>query len=175
MTFLDYVVLTVVIISTAFGATKGILKGSIAVLSAVFGLIIAACFYEYAAGFIGFFVSTTRVAEFLGYIAIFLAVIIGGAFLSYRLRRGIKGTVLSRADHLMGASFGLLRGWLICSVLYLGLTAFPARLDAVERAWLGPVLLEGSRVIVYLASPQVRERFFEGYEKVQAVWEKQDP
>jgi hypothetical protein len=54
------------------------------------------------------------------------------------------------------------------------LTAFPVKLDAVERAWLGPVLLEGTRVIVYLTSPQVRERFFEGYETVQAVWDKQD-
>jgi hypothetical protein len=72
----------------------------------------------------------------------------------------------------MGAAFGLLRGWLICSVIYLALTAFPLRPAAVEHARFAPALIEGTRVIAYLTSPELRERFFDGYEKVRKPQEQ---
>ncbi|MFY9571832.1 MAG: hypothetical protein WAV20_10575, partial [Blastocatellia bacterium] len=54
--------------------------------------------------------------------------------------------------------------------IYLALTAFPGRPEAVERATFGPALLEGTRVIAYLTSREVRQRFFNGYETVKQLW-----
>jgi membrane protein required for colicin V production len=172
MTALDYLVLIVVLASVASGAAKGILRSVISVLSAVVGLVAAGYLYGYAGSVIEIFGPTPEAADLIGFAAVFLGVVIGGALLTWWLRRGLKGARLSWVDHLAGAGFGLARGWLICSAVYLALTAFPLRLGAVERAAFAPALLEGARVIAYLGSRQLREEFWKGYATVRRLWEQ---
>ena len=105
---------------------------------------------------------------------IFVAVLAVGALLTFWLRSRLRRARLGWVDHLMGAGFGLLRGWLICSVVYLALTAFPLRPVAVERAMFGPVLLEGTHVVAYLASQDLRRRFSSGYETIKELWGQQE-
>jgi membrane protein required for colicin V production len=171
MTILDYFVLIVIVASTALGAARGILKGLISLLSAVVGLVAAAYLYPYAAFLVESF-TTERSANLLAFIAIFLATIIAGVAFSIWLRRRVKRARMDWMDRALGAAFGLLRGWLLCSVLYLALTAFPVKLEAVERARFAPALLEGTRVIAYLTSKELREKFLEGYKTVRELWEK---
>jgi len=171
MTVLDYFVLLVLVASIASGATRGIIKGIISVSSAVAGLVLAAQLYPYAARLTSGFVSTARAANLLGFVAVFLIVLVCGSLLARWLRGGLKRARLNWLDHLMGAAFGLARGWLVCSAIYLALTAFPIKIEAVERAAFAPALLEGTRVITYLTSPELRERFLSGYTMVQALWE----
>ncbi|MFY9607420.1 MAG: CvpA family protein [Blastocatellia bacterium] len=170
MTVLDYFVLIVVVATVASGATRGILKGIVSVASALAGLVLAAQFYAYAA--IPFFAvgSTGHWANFLGFATIFVAMLFAGSWLTGWLRSGLRRARLSWLDHLVGAGFGLMRGWLICSAVYLALTAFPLRPAAVERAVLAPVLLEGTHVIAYLTSEDMRQRFLNGYESVKRLW-----
>jgi membrane protein required for colicin V production len=172
MTFLDYFVLTVVIISTAFGALKGILKGVFSLVSMLIGLFAAIYFYGFAALIFKSFVATERSANLLGFIFVFLLFMIAGSFLSGRLRGALKRARLDWLDQALGASFGFIRAWLFCSVLYLALTAFPVRLEAVQKATFAPLLLEGTRIISYLASPELREKFFSGYNTVKDLWEQ---
>ena len=170
MTLLDYFVVIVVVVSVASGSTKGIIKGIISVTSAVAGLIAAAHLYEYAAALFGGLVSTPRAANLLGFVAVFLTVLVAGGLASRWLRGRLKRARLRWVDRMLGAVGGLFRGWLVCSVVYLALTAFPVRLETVERAVFAPVLLEGTRVIAYLTSSELRESFFTGYERVQGLW-----
>ena len=170
MTILDYFVLIVVVASVASGATRGLIKGIISVASALAGLVLAAQLYPYAASLLSGFVSTSRSANLLGFVAVFLAVMAGGSLLARFVRGGLKRARLDWVDHTLGAGFGLARGWLICSVIYLALTAFPVKIEAVERATFAPALLEGTRVIAYLTSSELRERFLSGYTTVQQLW-----
>lgn len=174
MTILDYFVLIVVALSIASGTIKGILKGIISISSAIAGLIAAAYLYDHAATLFRGFASTARAANLLGFVAVFLLVLLAGSFLARWLRRGLKRARLNWVDRALGAVFGFVRGWLICSVIYLALTAFPVRLEAVEQAAFAPVLLEGTRVISYLTSSELREQFLDGYARVQALWEQEN-
>jgi membrane protein required for colicin V production len=169
MTVLDYFVLLVVVASVASGATKGIIRVIVSVAFTVAGLVVAAYSYTYAASLLRIFVAA-RLADLLGFVAVFLLVLVAGSLFSRWLRGGLKRARLGWIDHALGAAFGFLRGWLICSVIYLALTAFPLKPEAVERATFGPALLEGTRVIAYLTSRELRERFFSGYEAVKQLW-----
>jgi membrane protein required for colicin V production len=169
MTVLDYFVLLVVVASVTSGATKGIIRVIVSVAFTVAGLIVAAYLYTYSAGLLRIFVAA-RLANLLGFAAVFLLVLVTGSLVSRWLRGGLKKARLGWIDHALGGAFGLVRGWLICSVIYLALTAFPLKPEAVERATFGPALLEGTRVIAYLTSPDLRERFFNGYETVKEIW-----
>ncbi len=172
MTILDYFVLIVVVASVAMGAAKGIIKGVISILSALAGLVVAAQVYPYAASLFSGFVSTARAANLIGFVAVFLIVLVAGSLLARWLRGGLKRARLDWLDHVLGAAFGLARGWLVCSVVYLALTAFPVKLEAVERAAFAPALLEGTRVIAYITSSDLRERFLNGYAMIQGMWEQ---
>lgn len=169
MTVLDYFVLLVIVASVASGATKGIIRVIVSVAFTVAGLVVAAFAYPYAAGLLRIF-AAARLADLLGFAAVFLLVLVAGSLTSRWLRGGLKRARLGWIDHLLGAVFGFLRGWLICSVIYLALTAFPLKPRAVEQATFGPALLEGTRVIAYLTSRELRERFYGGYETVKQLW-----
>ena len=169
MTVLDYFVLLVVVASVASGATKGIIRVIVSVAFTVAGLVVAAYAYTFAASVLRIFVAA-RLADLLGFVMVFLIVLVTGSLCSLWLRSGLKRARLGWVDHALGSVFGLLRGWLICSVIYLALTAFPLRPEAVERATFGPALLEGTKVIAYLTSRELRERFFSGYEIVKQYW-----
>ena len=52
----------------------------------------------------------------------------------------------------------------------MGLTAFPIRIEAVERSVFAPVLVEGTRALAYLGSEEFREQFREGYDVLQRLW-----
>jgi membrane protein required for colicin V production len=169
MTVLDYFVLLIVVASVASGATKGIIKVVTSVAFTVAGVVIAAYSYSYAASVLRIFVAA-RVADLLGFVLVFLLVLVAGSLLAWWLRRGLKRGRLGWVDHVFGGVFGFLRGWLICSVIYLALTAFPGKPEAVEKATFGPALLEGTRVVAYLTSRELRERFLNGYETVKQLW-----
>ncbi|HWN98404.1 MAG TPA: CvpA family protein [Blastocatellia bacterium] len=174
MTVLDYFVLIVVVASVASGATRGILKGIISVASSLAGLVLAAQFYAYAAIPFAAMKATAQWSSLLGFVTVFVAVLAAGSLLTLWLRSRLKRARLTWVDHLMGAGFGLLRGWLICSAIYLALTAFPVRPVAVERAVFAPVLIEGTHVVAYLTSEDMRQRFLSGYQTVKKLWGQQE-
>ncbi|HKV37967.1 MAG TPA: CvpA family protein [Blastocatellia bacterium] len=174
MTALDYFVLIVTGISFILGAWRGIVKESISILSVVLGLIGAGCLYAYAGHALRLIVPSEPVANLAGFILIFVAAVVAGAVLTWLLRRVLRGLMLGWVDHLLGAGFGLVRGWLISSVVYLALTAFPARIDTVESARFAPALLEGTRVVVLLTPMDLRERFVDGYRLINDVWGKDE-
>ena len=171
MTVLDFLVLLVVSASVVSGAIKGIIRVIVSVAFTVIGLVLAAHSYMYAAAMLRVFVSAW-LANLLGFIAVFLVVAAAGSFLSWRLRGALKQARMSWMDHAFGGVLGLVRGWLICSVVYLALTAFPLKPEAVERAYFAPVLLEGTRIIAYLTSAELRERFYDGTETVRQLWQE---
>jgi membrane protein required for colicin V production len=169
MTVLDYFVLLVVIASVASGAIKGIIRVTFSVAFTLAGLVVAAQLYPYAASLLRLFV-VAWLADLLGFVGLFVLVLVAGGLASRWLRVGLKRARLGWVDHFLGGAFGLLRGWLICSVIYLALTAFPSKPEAVRQATFGPALLDGTRVIAYLTSRELRERFFSGYETVKQLW-----
>jgi membrane protein required for colicin V production len=168
MTPLDYFVVLVAGVSFFLGFWRGFVKSAISFASTICGLIAAAYLYPYAGKAVGVFVSHP-VADFIGFVGIFVLILLAGALLSRTLRYALRRAHLGWADRILGGAFGLLRAWIICSAVYLALTAFPFRIDAVEKAEFSPVLLQGTRVIAYVTSSEMRARFLSGYASVASA------
>ena len=170
MTILDYIVLTVTALLAIAGWRRGALRGIFAIGAALVGLVLASNFYAAAGVALSGLITTRPAADLLGFAVIFLLTLATGALMAYRLRKALKRAKLSWVDRAAGASLGLLRAWLVCSALYMGLTAFPIRIEAVERSVFAPVLVEGTRALAYLGSEEFREQFREGYDVLQRLW-----
>ena len=89
MTVLDYFVLLVVLASVASGTIKGIIREIVSVAFTVAGLVLAAHSYEYAASLLRIFVPA-RLADLLGFVAVFVFVLVAGSLSSRWLRGRLK-------------------------------------------------------------------------------------
>ncbi len=77
-----------------------------------------------SAGFLLPYVSHKGVANFIGFLLIFLGVVLLGALVGNLLGLLLKWAGLSWLNRLMGGVFGLLRGLVFAIVLVLALMAF---------------------------------------------------
>jgi membrane protein required for colicin V production len=170
VTALDIIVLVIAALSAAAGWRRGILRAAFAIVAALAGLVLAAHFYGPVGALVAVLTTTQRAADLLGFALIFVTSLVAGAYGGYRLRKALERAKLSWVDRALGLGLGLARAWLVSSALYLGLTAFPVRFEAVERARLAPALVEGTRVLAYLGSAELRRRFLEGYDALQRMW-----
>ena len=70
---------------------------------------------------------------------------------------------VKKGDRVLGGAFGLLRGWEVCSILYLALTAFPVKISSVTEARTAPILAQGAKMLGIFTSQEMRTRFYESY------------
>jgi membrane protein required for colicin V production len=170
MTVFDLFVLAIVGASVAAGALRGFVRALIASAGLAVGFLIASYTYVQAGAFIKSFglVESIEAAHAAGFLLMFGVVLLAGFVLGQTARAGLRRARLEWFDRALGAVFGFVRGAAVCSVVYLALTAFPVRLEAVTRARTGPALAEGARLLALCASGDVRARFLTQYKHLFA-------
>ena len=170
MTVFDLFVLAIVGASVAAGALRGFVRALITSLGLVAGVVVATHTYRAAGGFLRGFgvVESIETAHAAGFLLMVGVVLAGGFVLGETARAGLRRARLEWFDRALGAGFGFVRGAAVCSVVYLALTAFPVRLEAVAQARTGPALAEGARLLALCTSDDVRARFLAQYQHLFA-------
>ena len=169
---LDWIVVVIVASSVISSVLKGFAREAISLAAVILGLLLASWFYPQAGSLVSAYVKTQEIASLVGFILIFLGVLLAGAVISFVVTKFLRVVDLQWFDRLLGAAFGLARGWLVGSVIFLGLTAFPVQIEVVQHATLGPYLLMSARVLAVITPAPLKEQFLEGYDKVRSLWEK---
>ena len=165
MTFFDFLVLALVASSVVSGALRGIVRALLTGAALIVGLLIAARGYGVASAILRGLglVQSKETANAVGFLFVALAVFAAGFFAGRLISGGLRRLHLEWLDRLLGGAFGLLRGWAVCSVLYLALTAFPVRLSSVAEARTAPLLAVGAKMLSVFTSQEVRTRFYKSY------------
>ena len=168
--FLDWTIITLVFISMAGSFVKGFAREVIILVSVVIGIVLASWSYPIIGDFFLRYVRTENIASILGFITVFIATLLVGTIVSYLMHRFVRLTHLQWFDRLLGAAFGLIRGWIIAAMLILLLTAFPVELVTVQKAKLAPSLLVSARILVSITPPSLKKRFLQGYSDLEKLW-----
>jgi len=163
--WLDWALAAVVLVSTVAALAKGFVRELISLAALVAGLVVAALYYERAAAWFQDLTISHQAAEGIGFLVLFLGVLIVGAVLSSLTRKLIRTAGLQWFDRSLGALFGFLRGLLVDSVLLMVLVAFAIKVDVVQRSVLAPYVTAGARVLVLAMPSELRTQFREGFEK----------
>jgi len=171
-TFLDYLFAGIILISIGFALMKGLVREIISLVALIGGFILAVLYYRVPASWLADLSRTESVANLGGFLAIFIGCLLLGAIISFIVNRFLKAASIKWVDRLLGGVFGLLRGWAICSILVLGLIAFPVRDSVMERSFLAPYMLAGARTAVLLVPQNLKDQFNEQYKKVLEAWNK---
>jgi membrane protein required for colicin V production len=141
MTWLDYAVIGVFVVSLAVGALRGLVREVLSIL----GWVIAFLAANLLAGPLGPLMPQAipspelRVAA--AFVAVFMASLIVTSLLGLLLSKIVKAVGLGGVDRMLGALFGLARGLLIvlAAVLLAGLTSAPKQSfwrDSASGAYL---------------------------------------
>jgi membrane protein required for colicin V production len=165
-TFLDYIFALIIIISTGFALTKGLVREIVSLVALVGGFVLAVLYYPVIGGWFRDFARSESVAHLLGFLIIFLGCILLGAVIAFLINRFMKMASVEWVDRLLGGLYGFLRGWAVSAIIVLGLVAFPAREEALSRSYLAPYLLAGARAAELLVPKDLKDKFYSEYQKV---------
>lgn len=174
MNWFDYVLIAMGAVFAVHGAIRGFTRQIMGLAAAIVGLLLACWFYGTAGAFLIPYVSHKGIANFLGFLIVFVGVQAAGALAGWVLSKFVKTIGLSWMDRLLGVGFGLLKGALIGVVLVVGLTSFAIKPlpDAVAGSRVAPVLVEIGWVVVALTPKEMRDGFDRTYQNLKKFWEE---
>jgi membrane protein required for colicin V production len=169
-TFIDVVFAGIIIISTVFALRKGLAREIISLAALIGGFIVSSLYYAVPAGGLTDYVKNESIANLLGFLIIFIGCLIVGAVISFIVNRFLKKASIKWIDRLLGGIFGLIRGWAICSIMAIALTAFPLHENLMAQSALAPYILTGARIGAHLVPNKLKESFNEQYKKIVQRW-----
>ena len=170
MTILDIVAALIVIVSVATAAHKGLAAELIFLASVVAGLVLAFAFYDRLAALLSDLGSSESLALLGGFLLIVAAVVAGGLLMTKLARNTLKLLYLRWTDRLLGAVFGVLRGWLVVAIIFLAMTAFPVTGNLVANSISGEFFLTSAGIVVRFAPEDLQERFSKEYQRIYQLW-----
>ncbi|MBM3306102.1 MAG: CvpA family protein [Candidatus Aminicenantes bacterium] len=166
MSWLDVVLGVLLLVTLVWGIVKGLVKQVIGVAAVVVGLVLAAFNYRRAAGMFRKLMDNETLANFLGFILIFAAVLAAGALLGYLMTKAMVGP-LALGNRLLGGAFGLLKGVLVCGVVIFALLAFDIERPALESSRLAPLCFGVTRAAVNLIPRDLKDMFDSSYKEIK--------
>jgi membrane protein required for colicin V production len=169
--WIDVILISILALTSILGVIKGLAKQVFGLLAVIVGLILALGFYSQVSWIYLRFVSNEVVANFLGFLSIFLVVLCLGWISSFCLSKFIKGP-LKLLNNILGGGLGLLKGILICGVVVFALLVFPISKKALKESELSPVCLQMTRAMISLIPQELKEKFKEAYQEITRRVEK---
>lgn len=140
MNWLDIIIIVALIFPAFVGLKMGIIKAALSLVGLIIGVVLAGNFYEPVSKIFGF-IPNQDVANILAFILILVAVMAVTAVLVRFLKFGVRVVMLGWVDHVGGAFFGFLSGFILLSaILAIWVKFFGSGL--VTDSFLGKVMLD---------------------------------
>ena len=162
MNLVDWIILGVVLLNVVTAAMQGFFSEALTMAGLVVGYIVAAWKYRGLAGWFEGFLKNNWLAEVLGFLVIFFAIVLLFGLAARVARWLMKETGLSGFDRFLGAILGLVKGALMAAVILMGMTAFEPTSKLLQSSQLAPYFLVLGRAAIWVAPTELRARFYQG-------------
>lgn len=158
LNFLDFIILFILSLSVLFGFIKGLLRELLSIAFFIVAVIMAFLFYLDAGKFLSSFISSKEIAYFVGFISIFVMVIIIGILVTYYVKKVFIIGPLKPIDRILGGVFGLLRGILMSAVLVFGFITFSVNKEWINHSRLTPYVVKSIDVFYDLLPDTYKQK-----------------
>jgi membrane protein required for colicin V production len=172
MTIADWMICAVVALNVVTAAMQGFFSEALSMAGLVAGYIVAAWKYRSLAEWLGSFLKNAWLAEILGFLIIFFAIVLLFGIAARLARWIMKEAGLSGFDRFLGAVLGLLKGGLMVAVILMGMTAFEPTSKLLQNSQLAPYFLVVGRAAIWLAPSELRARFYQGLDLIHQAPQK---
>lgn len=119
MNWVDYLIITIIIISAGIGIVRGFVKEVLSLVSWAIALWVAFTFHAQAAELLTQYIDTPSIRIFAAFLGLFVVTLIVGALINHMISKLVQKTGLSGTDRMLGFVFGLLRAVAIVILLIL--------------------------------------------------------
>ncbi len=172
LNWFDIVLLFIIASSAAFGLRAGLARVMVGLVATIAGLVAGFWFYRIAAAKLLPMIKTVAVANVLGFVVIFVGVLILGSLLSALLSWLFRWIGLSWVNHFLGGIAGLLRGILVTAALVDVIIAYAPSPTPhfLNDSQVLPYASEVSALLVNLAPLELRDAFSQEMENLKQLW-----
>lgn len=138
MNVVDYVIIGILVISTAISFLRGFMKEVLSLIVWGAAVWVAVVFTPQLSTLLAHQISNESVRLLAAFLGLFIATLIVGSLANFFVGQLVKKTGFSGTDRMIGLLFGFVRGGIIVSVLILavGMTKMPD-----ESWWKGSTLV----------------------------------
>jgi membrane protein required for colicin V production len=172
MTVADWIIFAVVLLNVITAAMQGFFSEALTMAGLVVGYVVAAWQYRSLADWFEKFLKNEWLAEILGFLVIFFAIVLLFGVAARIARWVMKESGLSSFDRFLGAILGLLKGGLMVAVILMGMTAFEPTSKLLQNSQLAPYFLVLGRAAIWLAPSELRARFYQGLDLLHQAPQK---
>jgi membrane protein required for colicin V production len=172
MTPADWMICAIVLLNVVAAAVQGFFSEALTIAGLIVGYVVAAWRYRSVAEWLESFLKNPWLAEILGFLIIFFAVLLLFGLAARIARWVMKEAGLSAFDRFLGAVLGLLKGGLMVAVILMGMTAFEPTSKLLANSQLAPYFLVVGRAAIWLAPSELRARFNQGLDLLHQAPQK---
>jgi len=168
----DLVILLIVAASALVGVRAGLARVIIGLIATVVGLVVGFWCYRIVAAQLMPWIHVVAVANVLGFVLIFVGILVVGSLLSALLSWLFKWIGLSWLNHFLGGVAGLLRGILVAAAIVDVVVAYapsptPRFLD---NSQILPYASEVSAFLVNVAPSELKDSFTQQMQNLRHMW-----
>lgn len=172
MNWLDILLVVIILVCIIEGFKKGLARTGLGFVATIFGLFCGLWFYGVVGSFFSGLVHSKEIANLIGFLVIFLGIVLLGFLLSLLIERVIKMVHLGWLNRLLGGAFGFLRGVLVAAVIVLAMMAFSTKPppQSVANSRVAPYVIDTARMLVAAAPLEMKNAFVNSYDRIKQIW-----
>jgi membrane protein required for colicin V production len=155
---LDLVFGGIALVSLIAGIIRGLVSELFSLGFLILSVVLAIAFYPPAAVVWLKLVADKGLANFFGFLTIFLAVLILGSVMTGWLKKLVADSPLGPLDRLLGGVFGLIRALVLSWIIVFCFLELRAREDVLLHSRLSPYVMRSFRIFLNLVPENARKK-----------------
>ena len=164
-----------IIIVLGYSIVRGLFRGLVKEVSSIFGVLggfyAAYSYYPVVAKIFAGLVINPSYLNILSFLVIFCSVLIIISILGVVIKYLLNVAFLGWIDRICGVFFGLIKGVLIVTVLFIILTTFlPKGAPLIKKSTLAPHVIWVSEKMVNVVSKEMKRDFFNKLDEFKKAW-----
>jgi membrane protein required for colicin V production len=133
LTGLDIIVLTMIIVGGALGFSRGFVQEALSLIAWILGILAVRLFHTPVTRLVESYVETESGASVLAFVLLFGVTFGLGKWLSTSLGTRVRDSALGSVDRLLGSGFGMIKGLIVATLLFLLLSLAHGIIFGVEN------------------------------------------
>ena len=167
----DIFIIIVLGYSLIRGLFRGLVKEASSIIGVLGGFYGAYSYYPSVAKLLSGLIINTSYLNILSFLIIFCIVLITISILGVVIKYLLNVAFLGWVDRICGVGFGLVKGLLIVTVLFIILTTFlPKGAPIIKQSVLAPHVIWLSEKMVKLVSKEMKKDFFSKLDEFKKAW-----
>ncbi len=155
---LDLILIIIVVLSVMLGIIKGFVREVFSLIFFVIAIILSFLYYKEVGSIFAGSVKNRNIADFIGFIIIFIVILITGSIVTYLLKRIFNIGPLKSVDRILGGVFGLIRGILIGAIIVFGAIMFKVNKNVIKASKFSPCIVEVIEYVLDIESGLEKEK-----------------